>query len=161
MNKKNHGKYIVLVDLDGTTFDNSALEHLVPKGNLKDPNAWTEFNQACNDFDLPINPIIYTVNALAQAGYEIMVLTARGRSAEVHTVRQITDAGMISHHLIMRPMDNGMSPADWKEYAAREIGPERIVLAIDDDPSVIERFTDMGIVCLQPATKCVSVRGNR
>lgn len=150
---------IVLVDLDGTTFDNTKRAHLVPPVHLQsDPKNWTAFNRACVEFDVPVHPVIAVVNALYDSGREIIILTSRASDAWAETSIQVATAGLKHHGLIMRPMDNYLPPAALKEWTLSAIGADNVLLAIDDDDSVLELFQSKGIVTLKPSGLCASLR---
>ena len=155
-------KNIYVVDLDGTMYDNSHRQHLVPE-DRNDTDAWTAFNCACAD-DVVRPAIRNLVMALLNAGEEVRFLTGRGMVAQEPTVAcLVRDFGRLSaYSLTMRSMKN-YQPA-WAFKRDVMVGwlqedPEANFLLLEDDPEIVAVLRPMDrVTVLQIDSLCADVR---
>jgi len=131
---------MIVVDLDGSTFDNMHRWALVPKDKSSVAN-WYKFNKACLR-DRAIMPVINLVKHLAtQENAQIAFVTSRGEDVREETKRQIYKhfAGYGSR-LKMRPMDDNRCTVDYKRDVLEELKDEfnEWSIIIDDHPGIVE-----------------------
>jgi hypothetical protein len=136
---------IVLCDMDHTLSDAAWRDHLIPD--------WEAYYQDAAA-DRPIWPVIKMVNALAESGHSVVVLTARGEKW-----RKLTQNWLIRHDVrvddvVMRPEGNYQSSPDLKIFLAREkfgVGDRicGVELVIDDRADVCAAFRALGVPTLQ------------
>lgn len=155
-------KITYIIDLDGTLYDNSHRQHLIPadRGNTA---GWVEFNCACAD-DVLREDMSDLVRSLLLSGREVIFLTGRGEVAAEQTMqRLLKDFNFIEQPtLIMRPMDCHTSAAEFKRDAVKRIrDSERWagydLIALEDDPSIVEVMRGMGVTVLHIDSKCCTV----
>lgn len=151
----------LIVDIDGTLVDNTQRpQHLIPEDMTKTEN-WTDFNNACLD-DTPIQNIIDQVKRLSPLA-QLTFLTSRGESARDNTIKQLNKYFLeYAWVLVMRPMDNNLSPSDYKcEWLRNEFTttPGVPVILFDDHPDIIKmiqtEFTF--ITTVHVPTTCITV----
>lgn len=148
---------IVIFDADGTLTDATAREHLVPVGDAKyHTDNWIAYNGSSGNDPLVV-PIAAMLRALAtyrpmSAPHKIYLVTGRGESA-----RRVTEDYFIRQRLlhmfddvIMRPMDDHRSSAEFKRDVFRKLKPD---LVIDDHPDVAEMCRQEKIVCMLEDSK--------
>lgn len=141
---------IVVFDLDDTLADSSHRGHLIPHPDLMGyaPN-WDRFSLAC-DKDTPITMNIALLVALSRH-YRIFILTSRGDVAYAETAAWLSRFQIPYDRLIMRGEKEHRPPADIKREWIRNIGPESVLCAFDDNPEVCTAIRSMGITCHQVA----------
>lgn len=151
-----------IIDLDGTLYDNSHRQHLIPaeRSNIA---GWVEFNCACTD-DVLREDMSDLVRSVLLSGREVIFLTGRGEVAGEQTMqRLLKDFNFIEKPtLIMRPMDCHTSAAEFKRDAVKRIrDSERWagydLIALEDDPSIVEVMRGMGVTVLHIDSKCCTV----
>lgn len=152
----------VVFDKDGTLFDNTHREHLLPKGNsVNKVQGWTAFNNACID-DEPIEEIRLLYWAIASPD-NTYIVTGAGEDSREQTEKLF---GMHSiecyKELIMRPINDHRKAADFKRDVFKRIGLEAGDLVVDDDPHIIEMVCREfpGVHVLRVASKCAAVLNN-
>lgn len=153
---------IIIVDLDGTLFNNQQRRHLIPKENFRDPHSWADFNKACLG-DMPIVQNITTVKTLIDAGFLAVYLTSRGNGARPETETQLRSVGLVPFPLIMRPMDEHRKPHEWKVAVIEDVEKYygyKVTAAMDDDPGVCNAMRQRGIAVAQVRSECASVTVN-
>ncbi len=159
----------LIVDIDGTLFDNTQRLHLVPKDPSHTEN-WTPFNKACED-DAPIPHIInqvcklFEMDQLSQPRLDF--LTSRGADALPETHRQLSkyfDMHRGNINLYMRAMDCYLPPADYKYGMLRLMFKQGIsqikpVILFDDHPAVIDMVQKHFpfITTVQVPSQCITV----
>lgn len=144
---------VVIFDLDGTLANIDHRRHLVEGGN-KD---WDAFYAACTE-DAPVEAVIATLIAHADAGHEIMIVS--GRSDEVHEETLIwldnhvffrLNAGSVCN-VRMREVGDFTPDDELKMKWLRESLPrERILCVYDDRNKVVSAWRKAGIPCFQVA----------
>lgn len=155
-------KIAYIIDLDGTLYDNSHRQHLIPadRNNIA---GWVEFNCACAD-DVLREDMSDLVRSVLLSGREVIFLTGRGEVAGEQTMqRLLKDFNFIEQPtLIMRPMDCHTSAAEFKRDAVKRIRDSKRwadyqLIALEDDPSIVEVMRGMGVTVLHIDSKCCTV----
>lgn len=151
-----------IIDLDGTLYDNSHRQHLIP-ADRSNTAGWVEFNCACTD-DVLREDISDLVRSVLLSGREVIFLTGRGEVAGEQTMqRLLKDFNFIEQPtLIMRPMDCHTSAAEFKRDAVKRIRDSKRwagydLIALEDDPSIVEVMRGMGVTVLHIDSKCCTV----
>ena len=152
-----------IIDLDGTLYDNSHRQHLIP-ADRSNTAGWVEFNCACTD-DVLREDMSDLVRSVLLSGREVIFLTGRGEAAGEQTMRRLLkDFNFIEQPtLIMRQMDCHTSAAEFKRDAVKRIrDSERWagydLIALEDDPSIVEVMRGMGVTVLHIDSKCCTVQ---
>jgi hypothetical protein len=108
--------HYLIIDIDGTLFNNFHRLHLVPEDMTQVEN-WTAFNRACLG-DSPIIKNIEMVTALIEENidaYNLIFLTARGMDSAGETYTQLSDYfSAYKVNLCMRAMNDRSTPVDFK-----------------------------------------------
>lgn len=152
-------KDVILFDLDKTLTDHSHRDHLAPPAHrYEEPGAWLDFNMASAD-DRLIDEMaqLYFLVSLGSARWnrhekppvQLVLMTSRQEAAREITEEYFANHGLVFDDVIMRPDEQGCSPAVFKRQAIEAIGPERVLLAIDDDETVADMLNELGITCLR------------
>lgn len=155
-------KIAYIIDLDGTLYDNSHRQHLIP-ADRSNTAGWVEFNCACAD-DVLREDMSDLVRSVLLSGREVIFLTGRGEAAGEQTMqRLLKDFNFIEQPtLIMRPMDCHSSAAEFKRDAVKRIRDSKRwadyqLIALEDDPSIVEVMRGMGVTVLHIDSKCCTV----
>jgi len=162
----------IIVDLDGTLFDNTARAHLIPELHEQDSTAaWKPFNEACLIYDKPIPHVIAQVKALYWSilgpSKQLIFLTSRGADAEPQTKEQLVihfpKHVFQRQRLIMRQMDCNHLPVEFKDrMLERIVKPEDdgIAILFDDHPGIIEmvKLNYPRIIAVQVDSYCSSLQ---
>ena len=113
----------IIVDLDGTLFDNRHRSHLIPD-DINDQQSWAKFNQACL-LDTPNEERINWVRALVMAclgNYRLMFLTSRGDHSSFETRSQLANHFLgYRYQLMMRTPDDLESSVEFKRRKLTEL----------------------------------------
>lgn len=152
-----------IIDLDGTLYDNSHRQHLIP-ADRSNTAGWVEFNCACAD-DVLREDMSDLVRSVLLSGREVIYLTGRSEVAGKQTMqRLLKDFNFIEQPtLIMRPMDCHASAAEFKRDAVKRIRDSKRwagydLIALEDDPSIVEVMRGMGVTVLHIDSKCCAVK---
>ncbi|QAX92299.1 polynucleotide 5' kinase/3' phosphatase [Pantoea phage vB_PagM_LIET2] len=155
---------VILVDLDGTMFDNTHRAHLVPpRDKWRDASAWAEYELAAMA-DKPVETVVEMVKTLHSSGrYNIAYCTARFASRSQLTVQQLSAHSLnfqTGHLLVMRPDDSQMKPGEFKAHAVKNLAAMglNVIMAIDDSDEVIASLEAIGVTTLQPKSRCAAVQ---
>ncbi len=139
-------KKAIIVDLDGTLCD---VDHRV-EFVRKVPIDWKNFNErmASDKVNYWCQEII---EAMQAKDVEVYFITGRGED-----YRHLTEDWLKRHHikyndLYMRPFNDFREDADIKEelYKKHLKGKFDVRFVIDDRASVVKRWRELGLVCLQ------------
>lgn len=134
----------VIVDVDGSLVDVRDLREWVT-GKRKD---FHKFHTLAFDAP-PIQDTIDTVQKLWDAGYDIFVVTARDETYKAGTMDWLFRYNVPFHGIYMRKKKDNRADRVVKEEILNEIRKTHdVVLAIDDNPKVIELWQDHGIEVL-------------
>lgn len=150
---------VFLIDLDGTLFDNTHRAHLIPE-DKNNTAAWVAFNGACAG-DTVREDVAVIVHSLLASGQKVIFLTGRGDTAFEQTEAALVNVfGRDYPHLIMRPMDDHGSSAEFKRRIIRDIRDVWCnckFLAIEDDPKVAAMFREEGVTVMVVDSRCAAV----
>lgn len=139
-------KKAIIVDLDGTLCD---VDHRV-EFVRKVPIDWQGFNDrmSADKVNLWCQELI---EAMSAKGCDIYFITGRGED-----YRGLTEEWLKRHHinyqgLFMRPANDMREDAEIKEeqYVKHLKGKFNILFVVDDRLSVVRRWRELGLVCLQ------------
>lgn len=163
MNGLKSGLPVILVDLDGTLFDNHHRTHLAPaQEDWLKPEAWNVYEAAALE-DLPVKPMIALVKLLHDSGkVNIAFTTARFAHHFRITMTQLLLQQLLFEHrmeIFMRPVvsvGTQVTPAAFKKsvvFDLRNNGFE-VLAAIDDTPDVCSALETQGVATLRARTYC-------
>ena len=142
----------VIVDLDGTLALNLHRYHFIDKstGNKVD---WNSYFEAC-DKDLPNKPVIESIRALKEFGYQIHIFSARGDIVKAKTIKWLERYFVPYDHLTMRKMDSFIPDEDLKKSWLLKYYPDYkndILCVFDDREKVVKMWRSLGLTCFQVA----------
>jgi hypothetical protein len=134
---------MLICDLDGTLLNNLHRADKMPAIDACRTEDWREFNHACLD-DKPVAYRVALLNLLAPH-YQLMYLTARGKSAMELTRASLAAIGAPSAPLWMRDEEDHRPSADFKvDEVARLLQSFRTratdMVLMDDDHLICERI---------------------
>ena len=131
---------IVIVDMDGTLADVShRLRYIRGRGK---PN-WKRFFEE-QRHDLPKNRILKQVCDLAKV-YEIVIVTGRPDKYLDETAAWLRKYKVPYSRIFMRPAGDHRPDYIVKKQILSKIGPEQVVLVLDDRPRVCEMYRQAGL----------------
>jgi hypothetical protein len=138
---------IVIADLDGTIALIEHRRHWLDSDqhpDLTSDERWRSFFAGCVD-DEPNNPVINTLQALRDVGYEIHIFS--GRSDEVHreTVKWLENFDIPYQHLRMRHAGDFTPDEELKRQWITEYDLAQIMCVFDDRPKVIRMWKELGL----------------
>lgn len=146
---------LYIFDLDGTLAN---LDHRKHHLEATDKEKWNRFYDACGG-DIPILPVLSTLNRLILAGAEVWIFS--GRSARV---RQLTTDWLLPFvylsneelalALVMRPEGDNRPDDELKQMfldSMLEFDRQRLVAVFDDRQRVVDMWRRNGIPCFQVA----------
>lgn len=136
----------VIFDMDGTLVHAQELRlaHLVPTPERK----WKDFNAFHREsVNAPPNPdVVALARAFAEAGLDVIIVTARRAVWRHHTAWWLALHDVPSVAMFMRANDDGRPDYEVKRDILRSIQrTHRIVHAVDDNPHVIRLWAEHGI----------------
>lgn len=141
-------KKAIIVDLDGTLCDVNHRVHHV-KGHKKN---WKAFNELMVHDEL--NHWCFELMEGMQAkGYKILFVTGRGEAYREHTEAWLFKHQVRYEYLYMRALIDYREDSDVKEEIYRNlIEPHyQVLFVIDDRDSVVTRWRELDLTCLQCA----------
>lgn len=144
-------KKIIIVDIDGTISKvGDRIKYLE-----QDPKDWDAFYAACGEDD-PKWDIIYLVTGLISQGFEIVFCT--GRRESVRNITQVWLNHKFLRHfhadeLLMRHDGDFRHDTIVKPELLIEAGisTDRIFMVLEDRNSMVAKWREMGLTCLQVA----------
>lgn len=156
-------KIAYIIDLDGTLYDNSHRQHLIPT-DRNNTAGWVPFNAACAK-DILRKEVANLVRAVAAEGGDVIFLTARGEDAREPTFNRLHQdfSFAYSSDLIMRQMNDHRSAAEFKSSFISGLKSEfsvyrdHTLVAIEDDPAVVDAMRALGVTVLHIDSKCCTV----
>lgn len=157
---------VLFCDVDGTVADLTHRRRFVQTS----PKNWMAFRKTM-DRDLPIKPVINAVNHVFDAGWTVVMMTARSEIDRQVTADWLDRHGVRRHHMYMRadhlynpdgsvmlskrgnPMpdarkDNVVKAEMLAKARADGFDPD---LVFDDRDQVVEMWRENGIRCVQVA----------
>ena len=157
-------KIAYIIDLDGTLYDNSHRQHLIPE-DRNNTAGWVPFNAACAK-DILRKEVANLVRAVAAEGGDVIFLTARGEDAREPTFNRLHHdfSFAYSSDLVMRQMNDHRSAAEFKSSFISGMKSEfsvyrdHTLVAIEDDPAVVDAMRALGVTVLHIDSKCCTVK---
>ena len=145
-------KNTIIVDIDGTISKlGDRLKYL-----LREPKNWDSFYAECFE-DKPVPEIIDLVQALYEKGYNIIFCTGRRESCRKDTARWLenyfTFELAMASPVLMRPDGDHRHDTDIKPELLEKAGIDldTIAFVMEDRNSMVKKWRDMGLICLQVA----------
>lgn len=141
-------EHAIIVDLDGTLCDVEHRVHHV-QGAVKD---WKAFNSLLSHDDLN-HWCFELIHAMVARGYKILFVTGRGEANRRPTEEWLKKHLVPYHDLFMRGEIDFREDSDVKEEIYRSMIEQKyqVLFVVDDRKSVVDRWRDIGLVCLQCA----------
>jgi len=141
-------KTFIIVDIDGTISEvGDRLECL-----KRTPKNWDEFYNRCGE-DKPIKEMIELVNRMGSE-YNIVFCTGRRESSREETVKWLNKYLLFNdYRLLMRP-DNDFRPdtvVKPEQIKDADIEYNEILFILEDRNSVVKKWRELGVKCLQVA----------
>lgn len=149
---------IVIVDIDGTISKvGDRIKYL-----QQSPKDWDSFYDACFD-DEPIEEICNLVDVMDASGYNIYFCTGRRESVRDVTCQWLRDNIIKSSYkysiaeasakLLMRPDNDHRHDTEVKPELIANAGIklEDIAFILEDRNSMVKKWREMGLKCLQVA----------
>ena len=140
----------LIFDVDGTLMDVEHRRHFV-SGPSKD---WDSFmDPKVMEGDSPNQPVVDIALAMAEAGHEIVVVSARNERHREVTQKQLDALGLEPLHLFLRPDGDFRSDSEFKQEVldslrANDFNPD---LVFDDRNQVVDMWRRNGVPCFQVA----------
>ena len=143
-----NGYPLIVVDVDGTlTKVGDRVKCLEQK-----PANWDEFYDRCGE-DEPVQPIIDLVNKL-QLSHFTVFLTGRRESCRDATMLWFRQNHVLGPDaLLMRPDDDFRHDTILKPELLKQhgISADMIAFALEDRNSMVAKWRELGVTCLQVA----------
>lgn len=138
----------IIVDLDGTLCD---VEHRVHHVQGRHKN-WEQFNQLLIH-DTLNHWCFELIEAMHAQNYKIIFVTGRGEGNRDSTEEWLSRHHVVYDHLYMRAMLDRREDDDVKEDIYRQFieNKYQILFVVDDRKSVVDRWREMNLTCLQCA----------
>ena len=144
---------IVLADLDGTIALIDHRRHWLDKERHPDMTSderWRKFFVESVK-DQPNRPVIYTLQALQNAGYYIHIFSGRSDEVREQTIDWIEAFDVPCHHLRMRAASDFTPDEELKRQWIAEYKLEHILCVFDDRKKVVDMWRSLGLTCFQVA----------
>lgn len=148
---------ILLLDLDGTLYDNTHRNHLAPRGKAgRVALNWEPWHAACAG-DTLIEPVAAVARAMAADGWLCYVLTRRSDSQRYITQNRLRADNVPFVAAEFASMHDDRPAPDYKAAIVRNIRDnlERFrqadysIMALEDSPEVIAALEAEGVKTLQ------------
>lgn len=153
----------ILIDLDGTLFDNQHRAELVPaKEDWNKPEAWAAYEHAAIN-DTVCQPILNLVRQLHHAGFvNLVYCTARFANhyrialAQLHKARLLKESRQELYMRNIRTDGPQQTPGEFKAGVVQTLRDEGldVAWAIDDSPSVIAALEEIGVKTFRVKSLC-------
>ena len=144
-------KNIIICDLDGCLIDTSWIWEVNKVLKLESPQCWELFENNANSSWSKIDPVLLNyLNEKLKQGFFIEFLTARSKTILKETIDFIEKTTGLKYgqnfDILMRDPKDESPAVDYKRNAVTErLSKREIVLAIDDDKSIVEMYKKEGI----------------
>jgi phosphoglycolate phosphatase-like HAD superfamily hydrolase len=112
---------------------------------------WDEYHRLSPQ-DRPIGVAISILNALVDAGLEVVLMTGRPERWRAMTMAWLTTHGVQASELIMRPDDDYRKSPELKVALAEQRFGESLqdlVMVVDDRDDVLQAFAARGVTTVQ------------
>ncbi len=141
-------KKAIIIDLDGTLCDVEHRVHHV-KGPQKNWNAFNEslMHDACYEWCFEL------IHAMKDRGYQILFVTGRSDDCRADTTSWLSKHNVQYDELYMRGLKDFREDSYVKEDLYKDyIEPHyKVLFVVDDRKSVVQRWRELGLTCLQCA----------
>lgn len=138
----------IIVDLDGTLCDVEHRVHHV-EGPVKN---WKSFNELMVHDELN-HWCFELMEAMGAKGYRTIFVTGRGEAFRGPTETWLAKHSVKYEHLYMRAVLDQREDSDVKEdiYKQKIEKDYQVLFVVDDRKSVVDRWRELDLVCLQCA----------
>lgn len=137
---------VVLIDIDHT------LSNAFHRDPMIGTTSWDEYHAASTN-DEPLHDMINLVNALHDAGFNIICITARPDKWRGLTMKTLARFGAKVDDILMRHDENFRPSPEMKlQLAIERFGEnlkDKIAFVIEDRTDVCTAFRDLGVTVLQ------------
>jgi FMN phosphatase YigB (HAD superfamily) len=139
----------IICDLDGTLANIEHRLHHIRGGDRRD---WEAFFRASPD-DLPIRNTIHLVQRLHEVGFRVLIVSGRSDLVRAETETWLEEHGVPYDALVMRRDGDRRSDTVVKAEMVDElgIGPEDVLMVLDDRTKVVEMWRELGFHTFQVA----------
>ena len=139
---------VLYCDIDGTIAD---LRHRRIHVESK-PKNWKLFEDSMH-LDSPVQPIVDAVNAMAQSGWIVVMMTGRGAQSREVTLDWLDRHEVSFHRIYMRAAkdyrkDSIVKYELFQSAVADGFAPD---VVLDDRDQVVEMWRENGVACIQVA----------
>lgn len=141
-------KKAIIVDLDGTLTN---VDHRVHHVQSK-PKNWKKFNELMVNDKLN-HWCAELISAMQSKDYSIVFVTGRDENFRGQTVHWLGQNNIKYDFLYMRKKDDHREDSDVKEELYKQHLKDKfqILFVIDDRKSVVQRWRELELICLQCA----------
>jgi len=135
----------IIVDIDGTISNDKWRRHLLATGQA----TWDDLN-TMSKYDMPFPWCLAIVDAFQDRGYKILFVTARNEKYKEDTVNWLNANVQAGYELFMRPTADTSEDYIIKRniYMMHVLPFYDIEFCLEDRPSVVQMWRDMGLSCL-------------
>ncbi len=149
----------IIIDLDSTLVNNDHRQHYIidffddnlSNKILKDKEKdWISFNAEIPN-DTINNWCDEIINNFTLRDYIVFIVTERYENVRTSTTEWLNKHAVYFDEIFMRPINDYRQSAVYKSDVVKKhiIGKYNIVFAIDDEPSVVKMYHELGITSLQ------------
>lgn len=120
---------------------------------LSDPPDWESFYDRCGE-DEPIEQIVSLVRVLQEdPAFKIILCSGRIESCRNVTQAWMDDHSIYPEEILLRKNNDNRHDIIVKPEMLLDAGisTEQIAFVIEDRNSMVKKWREMGLVCLQPA----------
>jgi phosphoglycolate phosphatase-like HAD superfamily hydrolase len=123
--------------------------HHIRGGGQRD---WNAFFRACTE-DLPIRNTIHLVQRLHEVGFRVLIVSGRSELVRTETEEWLEQHAVPYDSLVMRRNEDHRSDTIVKAEMVDElgIGPEDVLMVLDDRNKVVEMWRKRGFYTFQVA----------
>lgn len=134
----------VIFDMDGTLCDVTSVRHHVLNRRRKNHHAFHYGSLFCP----PIHWVMNVAHQYRQAGFQVLVVTAREEKWRRLTLNWLESNGSPQHGLFMRPTADFRRDKLIKGEILDQLQESFTIRhAFDDNPAIIELWQERGIEC--------------
>jgi hypothetical protein len=153
----------ILIDLDGTLFDNRHRAHLIPgREKWGNPESWAAYEAAAVN-DTVSEPVLELVTQMHRAGFVNLVFCTarfscyyRESMAQLHTISLLARSRSDLFMRNVRTEGPQLTPGEFKAGVVQSLREQglKVLWAIDDSPSVIQALEEVGVRTMQVRSLC-------
>jgi hypothetical protein len=136
----------VICDVDGTVADLNHRRHYLDQK----PKNWKKFYGHISN-DIPIKPVIETIQSLYVTGHRIIFCTGRPEDYRAETTAWLSKNVILPKYLYMRAKNDFRDDATIKYELLQQIRADGFdpVIAFDDRDRVVKMWREQGLICAQ------------